>query len=357
MSRYKAAESGTISENSAFYLMRRGQAVLAQRQHFEHGELCAYRDRDSFQAVANIAAATYFHQAASGQVYPAICDLYSDFQVTAPILQRLPYSFKVDWTEGHVLSWFRAACNDHVKRYFFSSLTLPRTFDTVLLRNNLEILGVHDQPYIDILAEQYKRHYGGNCLRSHLAHRLFDPIFLLNHGEGYRLRVANTIYRLEKQPFPGCLDLRERQAKVLGAFRIRHVNKKGGSFVEILLTHDAVDRFKETVCSIIDSSASPRHKVYVINDRISDVLEAFKYARSAWPQVKDLQNWLVLKMRPLYSTLKDVKRRERGFKDEYIRRRQDSLSLPTPNFFWNPRIVDLSDYLKFMSPYKEKHHE
>jgi hypothetical protein len=357
VSRYKAGVLGTITENGAFHLMRRGQAVIAQRQHFEEGELCNYRDRTSFQSVANIAAAKYFHQATNGEVYPAIRDLYTDFQVVAPILQRLPHSFKLDWSTGHVLTWVRTGCNDHVKRYFFSSLTMPRTFDADLLRNNLALLGVHDTSYIDILADQYKRHYGGSSLRSHLAHRLFDPVILMNHGEGYRLRVANTIFRLEKQPFPGCLDLRERQAKVLGAFRIRHVKKKGGSFLEILLTHDAVVRFKETVCSIIDSSASPRHKVYVINDRISDVLEAFKYARSAWPQVKDLQNWLVLKMRPLYSTLKDVKRRERGFKDEYIHRRQDSLSLPTPNFFWNPRIVDLSTYLKFMSPYKEKHHE
>jgi hypothetical protein len=86
-------------------------------------------------------------------------------------------------------------------------------------------------------------------------------------------------------------------------------------------------------------------------------METLKYARSAWPQAKDLQNWLVSKMRPLYGTLIDAKRREKGLRSEYVDNREDSLSLSTPNFFWNPKIVDLNSYLKYMSPYKERNHE
>lgn len=353
MSRFKDKNTGTIAGNAAYFLMRRGQAVITQRLHFSEGELCAYRDRDSFQAIAKIATAKYFHQS-TGELLPVICDLYTDYMVTAPIIQRLPYTFRVDWTRGHVLSWIRANCNDNIKRYYFSAATYPRTFDPDLLRRNLDVLGVHDSQYIEVLTEQYKRHYGGACLRSDLAHRLFDPILLLNQEEGFRLRVGNSLYRLEKTPFPGCTDLRVKQAKVLGSFRIRHITKKGGTYLEIILTHDAIDKFKQTVCSILDSSASPRHKVYVINDKISDFMETLRFARSAWQQALDLQNWLVCKMRPLYGALKDVKRREKGLRGEYTDKRQDSLFLPRPNFFWNPRDVELSDYLRYMSPYREK---
>lgn len=340
-----------------FYLMRRGQAFITQRLHFGEGELCAFRDRSSFQSIAKICAEKYFHQAGEGDVFPFICELYTDVMIMAPILQRLPYSFKFDWTRAHVLSWFRTACNDNIKRFFFSTETCPRSYNVDLLRLNLETLGVHDSAYVDVLVEQFKRHYAGPYLRSDLANRIFDPICLLNQATGYRLRVGNIIYRLEKAPFPGSIDLREKQAKVLGAYRVRHVSKKAGSYLEIILTHDFTDQFKSVVTSIIESSASPRHKIYVINDRISDLLQTMKFARSSWPQAKDLQNWLVTKMRPLYGSLKDFKRREKGFRVEYLENRQDSLSLPTPNFFFNPKDVDLSTFLKYMSPYKEKINE
>lgn len=356
MSSYRYKDTATIVSSGAYHLMRRGQAVITQRQFFDEGELCAFRDRDSFQTVAKISASKYFHQAQKGDVFPFICDLYVDVMVMFPIIQRLPYSFKIDWTPGHVLSWVRANCNDHIKRFFYSAETHPRTFNPGLLRQNLAELGVHDFVYVDVLVEQYKRHYSGPHLRSALANRIFDPIVLLKQT-GFRLRVGNTVYQLEKQPFPGCIDLREKHGKVLGVFRVRHIRKKAGNYLEIILTHDATDRFKETISSILDSSASPNHKLYVVNDRVSDFMETLKYARSAWPQAKDLQNWLVSKMRPLYGTLIDAKRREKGLRSEYVDNREDSLSLSTPNFFWNPKIVDLNSYLKYMSPYKERNHE
>jgi len=259
---------------------------------------------------------------------------------------------KFDWSKGHVLTWFRTNCNDNVKRFFYSTATIPRDFDLYNLCTNLDQLGIHDKTYMGSLVEQYKRHYGGFSLRNHLAHCLFDPVVLLNKGQGYCLRTGNTIHRLEKEPYPGCVDISKRQVKVYD-YRVQFIRKKSGNYLEITLAHDAIDRFKWAVTVVINSNAPIRHKLYTINERMNDFLAGAKWARSAWPQIKDLQNWLVSNLRPLYGGLKDARRKERDFRYSYTSNREDGLYLTIPNFFWDPRHIDMQRYLKFMSPYRE----
>jgi hypothetical protein len=356
MPTYSVQAGGSIAENAAYYLMRRGQAKIASRQHFSSGELLEFRDRSAFATLAGYCCGKYFPHCENLEIGKLVHDLYIDVQVMAPLLQRLPYSMKFDWRRGHVLTWFRVNCNDHIKRFYYSATTFPRTFAPDILTANLNQLGIHCPTYTGMLVEQYKQHYGGGYVRNLLAHCLFDPIVLLNEQEGFTLRVANTIHRLEKEPFPGCVDLSRKQAKINGDYQIRFRRKKKetGGYLVIELTHDAIGRFKDTISTILASNATPEHKYFAVNDRMRNFLECAQWARSAWEQVKDLRYWLVENIKPLYGCLQKAPyRNEHDFASDYVERRKDGLFLTAPSFFWNPAKVELSTFLQYMSPYRE----
>ena len=339
------------ANRTAFHLVGRAQSSIASFLHFGTGDLAKYLDRDSFLVMANRLADHYFHRSSELAIHTQVVELYQMLLIMAPILQRLPLSVKYDWHRGHLMGFFRSHVNGRKKRYHFAMRIVGRNYRPDDISENLEQIGVHDASIVEVLLELYRRHAGGTALKDLLAHQLFDPILMSSLKQGYELRHGNRLFRLEKESFTGSIDLRHELGNVFD-FQIKSVEHKGGRHLEIFISDSCLSKFRAKTKSILESTASPAYKTNMVEACIRDLVEQTRPARSALPQIQELSQWLMTKLRELAGTAPDVKILPQLLVNLWLQRSDTRLYLKSPNFFLNSGHSEKT-YKAFFSPYRE----
>jgi hypothetical protein len=342
-----------LAENITFNLLRRAQAAIAGYLNYGNGDLSKYLEREPFADTAEACARHFFPKSHGMVAFPQIIELMLTLLIMAPVLQRLPLSFRFDWHSGHLVSWFRVHCSGRRQRFYFACREVPRQFDPDKLHRNLARLHIHDEPFIEHLADLYRRHYGGTTLKAALAHQLFDPIMLLEERQGYELRYGTKFYRLEQQSFSGSIDIRREPAAV-GCFQLQSRMQNSRHFLEVSLNQDCIGTFRKRTQGIIGSKTSPDFKIEQLESVIREFVEDTRHARSAFPQVQELRHWMRGKTRSLSGTKREAAELPYLLQEMWACRVDHRLFLKKPNFFLDPgEIKDQAVYRTFFSPYRE----
>lgn len=341
-----------LADNTAYHLVRRAQASIASYQHFGDDDLAQYLERGSFIAMAARLADHYYNRSKDLQMHKQVIDIYAALLTMAPILQRLPLSFKFDWHRGHLLSFIRTNISGRVGRFYVAVRQVERSYQPELLAANLEALGIHDAAMVEVLLDLYRKHCGGTALKERLAHQLLDPLLLSTEKQGYELRIGNQLIRLEKQSFDGSVDLRSESLTLLD-YSLHSVEHKGGYGIEILISDSCISEFREHINRIMNAAASPEYKLVLVKNRINDFVERTRSARSAQNQVLELKRWLANRVRKLAGTSQEAKLLPELLVNLWLQRVDHTLYLKSPNFFFNPRQHDEKTFASFFSPYRE----
>lgn len=341
-----------LRNDVAYSLVRRAQAGIARYRHFDNDDLSRYMDRDAFEIIAKRLTDRFFHRSIGLDIHEQVQELYRALLVMAPVLQRIPLSSKIDWHRGHLISFFRANINGRRNRFHFLEREVDRVYNPELLGDNLASLGVHDSTMVCVLSDLYRRHAGGATLKDRLAHQMFDPLLMASQSEGFELRHGNLFYRFEKTPFRRSIDLRNDAATILD-FQIRSVANHRGHHLEILISDETLAQFRDSIVSIIASAAAPSKKVLVMETRVRDFVEKTRWARSAFPQVKELQLWLRNKCTRLAATYAEAGNIHHLLVNLWLQRADSHMYLKQPNFFLDPKSYAEKTYVQFFSPYRE----
>lgn len=346
------SKSARVADDTAYHLVRRAQARIASYRHFGGGDLAQYLERDSFVVMAARLADHYFHRSKSLQVNEQAIEIFMSLLIMAPILQRLPLSFKFDWHRGHLLSFARTNSSGRVGRIYVAVRQVERSYQPDLLAANLEALGIHDAGMVAVLLDLYRRHCGGTTLQHRLAQQLFDPIMLSSAKQGYELRFGNQLLRLEKQPFDGSVDLRHSSVTILD-YCLHTAKHIGGQHLEIMISDSCIAEFREHINRIMAAAVSPEYKHASIKNRISDFVERTRSARTAKSQILELKRWLANKVRSLAATRKEAKLLPELLVNLWLQRVDHKLYLKSPSFFFNPSQHAEKTFTTFFSPYRE----
>jgi hypothetical protein len=277
----------------------------------------------------------------------------------------------------------------NIGRWHFGCQELPRVPDPVVLRENLHHLRIFDSRFTDILEMLMRCYYGRNTVSGQLANCLFDPLMFCRLGDRHTLRVGNKLFRLEKQAFPGSIDLRTNSAEVLG-YSIRRVEKlerfplpgkrtgqKGKKkrqqvrvvrrgMLEIAVSSELINSFKSKAVAIINCSASVEYRIHELDGLMVSFLSSVRYARTGFEQVLHLSRWLANNLKPLHTAVDRRKKFNRRkppvqvppFPKILLSRFQNNLDThrhyPRPNFFYDPHEHPEELFLQFVSPYREE---
>lgn len=341
-----------LRDKTAYYQVRRAQAAIAGYRHFADGDLARYLQREAFETVASRLTDHFFRRSRGLAIYDQVKELYLAHMILAPILQRLPLSSKYDWHRGHLLGWFRCNANCRTQRFHFATRAVERDYRPELLQVGLETIGIRDGDMVRVLLDLYRRHAGGTTLKDLLAHQLFDPIMAVERREGYELRYANRLFRMERESFADSVDLRKCRATVLD-YSIQSVQHRGSRHLEILITEETMAAFRKHVKAILGSAANPERKVVLLEACIRDFVERTRWARSSKEQMKALRSWFCDKLRPLSGTSPQARHVANQLLNRWFQRADHLLYLKKPTFFLNADDVDEQTYTTFFSPYRE----
>lgn len=339
------------------------------------------------RAFAARATEHYFYQSRLSAIYADMAMLFQCLITITPILQRQCNSMGFDWHGGTVLTWFRVNTAVNVGRYFFACEEHSRNLDPLLLRHNLNYLRIYDSRFIDTLEMLFRAYYGRNTVTGSLANTLFDPIMLCQLGDKNTLRVGNEIFRLEKQAFPGCIDLRESSAVVL-AYRIQRKewqekipltgyehefgqNRRPKTktvlrgMLEIRIDMVQINEFKSFVKIVLKSGLSLKYKISVLDRRVGSFVDSVRHARSGFEQVVALSRWLRYRLEPLCRQADEKAKKRPDPLYDVLHRLPDIMVnkfmiksdykryYRRPNFFYDPHEHDELNLLRFLSPYRE----
>jgi len=343
----------TMQERTAYTLVRRAQAAVAGYRHFGPGDLCRFLERTAFEIMATKLAEKYFHRSTNLALYQAVINLYVLYLIVAPLLQRVPYSAKLDWHPGHVLSWFRRYCAGRPGRVHVAVKEVARSYAPDTLLANMEALGLHDNEFNALLLDQFRRGYGEPTVQGRLLNTLFDPVMMLSEREGFALRLGNRYFRAEKEPFPGSCDLRKGHL-TFGNYRIGVKGHGDGQHLEIRISDERRHAFRHAVKEILKGKAEPAFKYRLVREEIRDFVEKTRFARSAEAEVVELKQWLQTKLRSLSGTDRKFKELPDFLVKSWFDRGDHRFYLSRPNFFLDHSTVPKEVFLNFFSPYREE---
>lgn len=337
---------------TAYYHVRRAQCLIASYRNFQAGDLVRYLERGTFNQMAERLTNHYFLRSKGLLIFDQVKELYLAHLVLAPVLQRLPLSYKFDWHRGHLLSFLRVQSGGRIGRHYVSVRDRERVYDPAQLAANMAELGIHDTEMIAVVHDLYRRHAGGTALKDMLAHQLFDPILMFKERRGFELRFANQFIRMEKEPFDGSIDLR-RDSLMLLDFDVKSIVHRGRRAMEIRVADDTVRQFRSQVDSVLNSRSAPEYKLLVIDNLMRDFVERTRSAKSGLKQIKELKAWLTRSLRRLSATLPAAKELPDRFINLWLKRVSGQLYFKKPNFFMDPHDVSEHIYTNFFSPYRE----
>lgn len=363
-------------------------AGIARCLTFYDKELLEAVNSASCRAFAARATEHYFHKSRFAAIYGDMMLMFQCLTVMAPILQRQLNSMGFDWHAGTILTWFRVNTAHSVRKYFYGCDEHPRVPDPLLLRSNLHHLGIYDQKFCELLEMIYRAYYGRRTVSGKLANVLFDPIMFCKLGDIKTLRVGNRIFRLEKKPFPGSIDLRSAQAVVFG-YRIQRIEweervplakgelpktrKKDAvktkmvtrGMLEITIAEEHFSTFKNHVKTVLHSGLSLKYKIVILDRHVGAFVMSIRHARNSFEQIVELKRWLHHRLEPLRieadkkarvkpDPLYDVLHRLSDIMvNKYLMLSNYQRYFRRPNFFYDPLEHDELTLLRFFSPYRE----
>jgi len=338
-----------------YYQLRRCQAKIVRLQTFLPGELWDDYRRACVREYAERLAAKFFPVAKKEglDVYADIVRLYRAALVLAPITQRIPKNYGWDWTPGTLLSWVRRNANRRVGRFNFCAWTEARDTDPDRLRTALIRAGIRDTSFLAEAVDLFRENYDLQAARGRLANMIFDPfIFSPRPPDGNIIRIGNNFCRLEAAKFAGSTNVTEKACDIL-SYEIKFSLHGDRGLLDIRLSQASIKNFRDEVSKILGSGVSPARKVAAVDQVVRDFIDKAKYAKSAYPQIIELQRWLRQKLGRLASSAPAahlVPRRlwtlwqEKNMGDKTFHRKR--------NFFWNTNEVPEEIYKNFFSPYR-----
>jgi hypothetical protein len=344
--------SQSLMENTTYYLVRRAQARIAAYRNFGDGDLAMFLERKSFDTMAERMAAHFFHKSADLAIYDQVKELFKVAMIMAPILQRIPYSSKVDWHRGHVMSWFRCNISIRRMRFHLSIKDTSRVYDPERLSARLEALGIRDALMVEVLKDIYRRHAGGTTLRDILAHQIFDPILFTNDNDDFQLRHGAHVFQMDKARSDASIDLRVKSATVLD-YRIKTVKKDERYHLDIKISDACLKEFQDDIKYILKLTSTPTEKVERIENKIRNLVERTRSARSALPQIERLKLWLSAKLKPLSANTAEAAVLPNVLVNWWLGRVDSKLYVKSPNMFFDPSQYDEKTFVTFFSPFRE----
>ncbi len=353
-----------------YYQLRRKLVRLAKLLNYGPGEMYGLLKTKPFQDMADTLVAHYFPKSKSLEIRFEVRRLFLIGLVLGPIIQRQKCSMRLDMHKGHVLTWVRRAANTQVGRFYFSSWSEVRENDPQKLVLRLRELSVRDERFLREAKEAFEYNYTAEGWRGALANMIFDPIMFSKSAKGYCLRIGNVFYRLEKKRHAGSVDLRQTQGVIWDyavMFRDRGyveekcwrtgkmVRRRKGS-MELLLSDDRIDRFKQDFEAILNSQFRPEQKVIRLSTRIRDLLLDAKYARDCLAQLLELKVWIKEKVQRLRGTNRSVEDLGRCMIRVWNETETGSRHfIASPNFFWTPDTArpPKAIFIQYYNPKRE----
>jgi hypothetical protein len=344
--------SQLLLKNTAYFLVRRAQARIAAYRNCGDGDLAMFLDRESFDTMAKRLAEYYFHKSANLAIYGQVEELFKIALIMAPILQRIPCSSKYDWHRGHLLSWFRINISCRRKRFHLSILDNNRIYKPEQFGTRLEALGIRDALMVEVLRDIYRRHAGGTALKDTLAHQIFDPLLFTNDNNANLLRHGAHVYQLDKVRSANSVDLRAKSAVVLD-YRIKAVQMNERYHLDIKISDACLKEFQADIKYILKLTSSPTEKVERIENKIRNLVERTRSARSALPQIERLKQWLSAKVKPLSANTAEAAVLPCLLVNMWLKRVDSRLYVKSLNMFFDPTKYDEETFMTFFSPYRE----
>jgi len=338
--------------------LRKKQAFLARLQVYRDKDLVSFFEHDLTENYARFLAEKYFPQSMDGVVFDDIVLLYKLFLVLSPISQKQKYGYKVDMTEGVFQSWLRKNVNKRTARFHISVTELKRELVSEKLEDGFRKARIEAPEFFKIAEEAFQISYSNEALRGSLANRIFDPFMFFEKGDGYCQRKGNFIYRLEKNSFPGSVDLTHKRVRV-GRYLIKLDKTKAGerSYLHMESIPEIRDEFKKNISSVLRSKVAIDRKLNVCRVLISDFTESIKYAKTDIGNISVLSDWLRKNetVKKLAYTRKDFMNLGDLLKSQYESKNTGNMMFfPKRNFFWNIKEVKEAQYRHFFSPYTER---
>ena len=332
--------------------VRKIQSVIVRYNFYEGSFLYDNLNTKSVQEYAEHLAHFYFHKSKNLEIWKNVIELYKAFLIIAPVLQKIKYSYKLDWTRGHFLSQLRMNLSKKVNRKYVRVTKKERILDVAHLRNKLLRLGIKDINFMRNLIELYRTNYGNDEIqRGKLACGIFDPVIFYGESDGFEIRRANEFIKMEKAKFPGAIDIDKEEITVWD-YRIKRRTEKGKTTLDIKISQDYIRQKKEELKRIIKSKNTPQRKILLIYYKIQEIIETHKYTKDAFDDLLDLQYWLKNRVSGLAATDKRAIEVVKFVKD-WDKKLTTKMLFKKPNFFWNPNEVEEKTYRYFFSPYRE----
>jgi len=337
--------------------IRKKQFYLAKLQEYNDPELMSFYNHACCENFAQILTEKFFPKATQKALGPEIKELYKIYLTLSPIIQKVKYSWKIDYSEAIFMSILRKNINKRTARYHIKITELERPLELKALKEGFEKAKISAPEFLEKVSESYLFHYRAPYLRGSLANRIFDPFIFFEAGEGFRLRKSNQIIRLEKNKFTDSIDIRHA-AVTIGKYNIQLQGTKKGdaSYLHTTIAEKEIEKFKGKILITLEDKNEPGKKLEQCKSIIFDFTENIKYAVSDIEGIFQLKQWLKNKnvIRKLAINTKEYMELPELLQQQYEEKNtQKRMFFTKPNFFWTPEEIKKEQYLNFFSPYSE----
>lgn len=336
--------------------LRRLQATLVRYHAYFPGDLIKPNESGPVRRYGEHLAEVFFPATEGLAIREDIVRLFRAFLVMAPKLQQL--KARLDWHEGHVLTWIRRTANRNACRWYLGEKALEREHDPERFKANLKIAGFKDDPFNLEVIDLFKRYYTAPGRKGDLANRTFDPVMFFSCPlEGHSIRIGNLVFRAEKEPFEGSQDIRQG-ALIDGVhlhYRIITLRGKTVGRIDMTIPPERISEVRKTISRVIGRKGDPVDKVREVERLLGQFVQDIRFAKSAYFQINDLADWLRQKLKPLVSlSYKKAAAIPDRLRDNWKVRAEDSdiFWVNHSNFFWDYNHVEEKVYRHFFSPYQ-----
>jgi len=166
------------------------------------------------------------------------------------------------------------------------------------------------------------------------------------------LRHGAQVFHLSTERSVGAIDLRRRPLTILD-YQIKSIKHDTGYHLEITLSKECANRFRADIIGLLKLTCTPAQKIERIKNCINDLVERARPARSASVQIKQLQQWLSAKLKPLSATVAEASTLSHLLMNSWLMRVDNKLYVKAPSFFFDPKMYDEKTYTAFFSPFRE----
>jgi len=337
--------------------IRKKQFYLAKLQEYMDDELMSFYNHDCCKNFAKILTEKFFPEANRKALGIEIRELYKIYLTLAPIIQKVKYSWKIDYSEAVYISFLRRNINKRTGRYHIKITEIERPLDVKSLKEGFCKAKINAPEFIEKVKESYLFHYRVPHLRGSLANRIFDPFIFYEAGEGFRLRKSNQIIRLEKDKFKDSTDVRH-SGVTIGKYNIQLRGTKTGesSYLHTTIAENETEKFKKKIETALQQKNDPGKKLEKCKGIVFDFTENIKYAISDIEGIFLLKKWLHQNnaLRRLAMNCNEYMELPELLQKQYEEKSpRTKMFFTKPNFFWTPDEIKKEQYLNFFSPYAE----